>query len=481
MPSGQIAPRPTLSARIQAEFVAEARQIILVTGAPGSGKTFLISEALSGLSGVHFCAAGLEDSQHQSLFAGQLDRQAPESAAFAAQRPGWAALLERAFGDPDRFLVLDGIGSLVRSNKQFLAILGTAWRNALRQESAPLVILVDRDRTVLDRVNAKGSTFRDPMERATAATDPGVWLEVAPLPYPAWSRWTSPEPLELLRLAGAFGGRPAVMRHVDGAGSLALNYQRLVLDPDGPLWDEPLLGWSGDLKHAGRYGALCTALAEGARQWADLADYLGKDASTSSVGPYMKRLVSLGRVRPESSLDARRGGRGQRYALSDPFDALWWSAVLPLRSELESRVESPASAWQTIAKEILPEHMGRMLPTLCRQFLQTSSQPVLGATARHAGSLWGDGYDIPVAAILQNGAVVYGACHVGPEVMTDVALDRLESHVRATRFGFGREARIRALFSLSGFSEALALRASRDPLVRLIGPSEMVQHKGEMT
>lgn len=484
--------RPSLSARLRGAIQDESSPILLVTGAPGSGKTYLVSEAFQGILGIHFCAAGLEDSHNRRLFVEELNRvEGSRGVGASSQRTApapagqdWASLLERALSGPAEFVVLDGVGSFIRSNKPFLASLGAAWRRAHRRGPGPVLILVDRDRALLNRVNAKGSPFRDPMARATRAGDPGLWVELAPLPYSSIIGGMAPElaraldPSRVLRLAAAFGGRPAILRHLDWTAPLAVNYTRMVLDPEGPLWDEPLSGWQGDLKHVGRYGAVCAALADGARRWAELAEYMGQEASASSVGPYIKKLIALGRVVSRSSLDARRGGRGQRYHLADPFDALWWSAVLPARSDLESRRTTPAAAWRRIAQHALSSHMERTLPGLCREFLETASQRVLGATARDAGSLWGEGFDIPVAATLRNGAVVYGTCNGGPNTMTDVALDRLESHMRATRFGFGREARIRVLFSLSGFSEALSLRASRNPLVRLIGPAEMVDQLG---
>ncbi len=71
----------------------------------------------------------------------------------------------------------------------------------------------------------------------------------------------------------------------------------------------------------------------------------------------------------------------------------------------------------------------------------------LGANAREDGSLWGAGYDLPVAGILTSGAAYYGTCHWETSGRTDTPLDAIDRQVRETRYGFGRERRLRLLFT----------------------------------
>ena len=50
---------------------------------------------------------------------------------------------------------------------------------------------------------------------------------------------------------------------------------------------------------------------------------------------------------------------------------------------------------------------------------------------------------------------------------TDDDATLLQSQMRATRYGFGREGRIRVLFTLDGATDALTRRAARDDLLML--------------
>jgi hypothetical protein len=53
-------------------------------------------------------------------------------------------------------------------------------------------------------------------------------------------------------------------------------------------------------------------------------------------------------------------------------------------------------------------------------------------------------------------------------------LERLSAHMRETRYGFGREVRLRVLASLVGHHPDLERTAARDERVRLVGPTDLV-------
>ena len=456
--------------RIRAWNGAPDPRPLLVTGAPGTGKSFLVRAALGSGSSVRFLTPGLTDAEHRALFRrGLLGDGGPPP-----EEGTWRALFGAALSRPGRLVIVDGLAGLLRESRSFLDELGAAWQDPGRAPETRL-ILIDPDRRMLGRVNARGSAFRDRMEEATGSSrPPAELLEVEPLPWTRVARATGLDADRVLRLTLLFGGRPGVLARIDPEAAPEVSFTSAVLDPGGPLWDEPLRTWRSLIKHPGRYGAVCRALASGARTWAEIPEHAETQIAAAGIGPYLKRLTDLGRVTSAHSLDAPRRSRGRRYALADPFDALWWAAVLPHRSTLATGGEAGAEVWRRIEEEASPTHVRRVLPRLCRSALSERADVVFGSPARQVGALWGDGYEIQVAGTLRNGAIVYGACHGGPRPMTDVGLDRLEEQMRRTRYGFGREARIRALFSLSGFSEALRLRASRDPWIRLLGPEEML-------
>jgi hypothetical protein len=93
----------------------------------------------------------------------------------------------------------------------------------------------------------------------------------------------------------------------------------------------------------------------------------------------------------------------------------------------------------------------------------------MGANARECGSLWGPGYDIPVAGVLGTGTPFYGrVVREGPGGgVPDLAA--LDAEVRETRYGFGRERRLRVLFLAGRVSSDLVREVARREDAVLVG------------
>lgn len=84
-----------------------------------------------------------------------------------------------------------------------------------------------------------------------------------------------------------------------------------------------------------------------------------------------------------------------------------------------------------------------------------------GANARECGSLWGPGYELPVAGVLGNGTPFYGqVVPLGAEAGSS-ALAAMDAQIRETRYGFGRERRLRILFCGGSVSPSLLREVAR--------------------
>ncbi|MDX1495395.1 MAG: DUF234 domain-containing protein, partial [Longimicrobiales bacterium] len=167
----------------------------------------------------------------------------------------------------------------------------------------------------------------------------------------------------------------------------------------------------------------------------------------------------LGLVESRRSVDAKPGGRARRYQLSDPFFAFWLRFVLPYRLSGPSEDHHGEGEGDHYARSIRPrmdDHLASVFPRVCRQHMAYDAIETLGAVAREGGSLWGPGYDLPVAGILTNGAAYYGACRWSDSSEGDASLDEIEAGIRETRYGFGRERRLRLVFT--GRDPSLELR-----------------------
>jgi hypothetical protein len=149
----------------------------------------------------------------------------------------------------------------------------------------------------------------------------------------------------------------------------------------------------------------------------------------------------------------------------DPFVSFWFRFVLPHRERFGA--DTSDTLYSEVVRTELDRQVASLLPQVCRDFMAHDALESLGANARECGSLWGPGYDIPVAGTLATGAPFYGT-PVADEAAAS-ALQRLDTLVRETRYGFGRERRLRLLFTQDPPPASLQREAARRHDTILVG------------
>jgi len=412
-----------------------------VVGVPGVGKTETVRRASADFHHLYHRAPPLSDPQQRAALARTLRDSGFMGGEELQEEPlSWDALFQALVeGSPEgrsTVLVVDDAHRWVESRARFDAAL----RNALAR----------------GRASGKG------IHVTLIAPEPGPAMgggehPVAPLSLrPLSFRAAAPllpgiDPRERLRAYAVFGGLPGVLTLLDPDATLDANLLHLVLARDAPLRDAPLDLLERQVQKPTRYAAILAALAHGEGDWGLVQAGVGDLTSSGQAGPYLKRLEALNLVEARRSLDAPPRSRSRRYRITDPFLAFWFRFVLPCREALAGG--HAEGACMEVVGAGLESHLASVLPEVCRDYMSLEAVEVFGSNARECGSLWGQGYDMPVAGILGGGTPFYG--HVlreggggGPSPFA--ILDR---QVRETRYGFGRERRLRVLF-LEGEAQA---------------------------
>lgn len=447
-------------------------RLVSVEGRAGLDALPLVLTATEGQRRGVFHSPGLTDRENGEAFATLIRPFLPDEDPAPS---GWAEAMDAVARRAPMTLIIQGPRSLAAANRRIWRTLGEAWTRIRRSGARVHVYLVDDQFGLADALNAEDSPFRDRAAqlRPGPEPDPVETVRIGPGSHydlgVAAPLWTG---MELLVGWALLGGIPSHWGGSPGRAS-PLRTARERLMPgmpgacplDGSLPDHLL---ARHVQSPHRYASILRAISMGATNWREVSATVGAASTAkSSSGPYLQRLQELGMIAVDRSLGARSGSRRSRYRLTDPYEAFWWSRVHPRRSALAVAAD-PAAFWREQIQPGVAEHVARVLPQVLCGFLLRGAEDYVGSAAREVGPLWGDGFDFPAAATLTNGAVCYTHIHPGPGPASVAALAGLESQMKAARYGFGRQARLRLLVSLSGFTEPLKRESARNPLIRLL-------------
>ena len=432
--------------------------VVQLSGPAGIGKSALVQRAVEGLPHLRLACPPLPDPDIRAAFLdasahlrdGEEDGEAP--------RPSWDELLAAVRGhvagqSRPWVLILDDAHRLAQARARIAKPLE---RVLAGREGPPLHLLL---------------VGRGPGLPAPAETEPDLHLRLGPLPFrAALPRLPGKDAVERIEAYAIFGGFPSHLLHLDPETTPGTNLRHLVLGPGAPLASMGLDLLEPTLQTPARYMAILATLARGETEWGNLHAGVRDLTASGQVAPYLKRLEAMGLVEVRRSLDASPRSRSRRYRLLDPFVAFWFRFLLPELDRLGT--EEGRSLVPDVIRPGLDEHVATVFPEVCRQFMGNDVMELLAVNARELGSLWGDGYDLGVSGILSSGVPFYGKAFwnrkPGPELLT-----RLDREIRETRYGFGRELRLRAIFSPHSFPRSLERSvASRQDGI-LVGPEQL--------
>jgi uncharacterized protein len=415
-------------------------QIVRVTGLRGGGKTALVRRVMANYDGlVHLCPPLPEPTQRAHL----MDRieGARATRGLAPVDPGagsdWRGILHAAAdvaedGARPFVLVLDDAHRLGEARARYVEAIVATLHEAAATFRTVHIVLIGPDGAI-------------PSEEKFTP-HPTETVSVGPLPLrAAAARLPGSRPEDRVRAYGLFGGIPRVLDALDRTVTVGTNVRRMILDPGGPLSEAASTWLEQDLHTPARYFAIMSALARGEADWSTVHAGVPDLTGSGQVAPYLNRLGELGLVTTRRSLDAGPRSRSTRYSIADPFLAFFFRFVLPYRFPVGS--ESESEYYSRRIRPVIDEHLAGIFPTICRQHMTHDAIETLGAVAREGGSLWGSECDLPVAGILTSGAAYYGACHWTPPTRAHAPLEWVERKMRETRYGFGRERRLRLIFT----------------------------------
>ena len=434
------------------------RQLLVLYGRRRVGKTTLVTTALDslGVDSVYFLC----------------DQRGPEHNARA-----FATRCAETFDDitPD----VDGFVE--------------AFRYLTGRVDGPCVVAVDEFSYLVEDDETIPSVFQTIVDEVLAGTEISLVLlgssismmEEGVLSYesPLYGRRTGQwrlEPLSFedvtpffpnydvdtrIRAYSVLGGVPAYLEQFDPARSLLDNVEAFVLSKGAFLHEEPEFLLRQELREPTTYMAILEAIAGGSTRVTEIANEIGRDAS--SLSRYLQNLARLALVERETPV-TDPDGRGL-YRITDDFLRFWFRYVAPNQGTLERGRTAPVRA--SIA-ETLPTHTSRTFEDVCREAVRSPAFPV---ACSRVGRWWYGGEEVDVVGLdPQSDTLLLGECTwTTREVGTDL-LDDLEAVTPEVRWHGSNRTVEYALFARSGFSDGLRTLDTERADLHLYTPADLV-------
>jgi len=464
-------------ALLERAWASPKAELFVVYGRRRVGKTALLRRFSQGKPGAYWVAAITSEATLRRSFTQALEG---ESAAFAYD--DWRSAFLAARGDPGtrRLLVIDEYPYLAGAAPGVGTVLQALWDEVL-ESSRLMVVLCGSHIGMMER---EAVSYRAPLfGRRTG--------QIRLRPLPTWgvaAMLPGYGAAAVVETVATLGGVPAYLRMLEQDRSIAQNLERLALDPNGVLHQEPVFLLREELHEPRSYFALLQAIAAGNTRLNEIAQAAGVERAPASR--YLATLIDLGVVERAVPVTERHPEKSRKglYIIADGFLRFWFRFVAPYGSLLAT------GQTETVRARLdsgLAGFVAPLFEQLSREWIaRAGASGALPLPLRAVGRWWTRQAEIDVVALGEEG-VLLGECKWSTR---PVGLDGLNAlRARGELFrgetGMGPQEPVwLALFSRSGFTPDLVAEAKAEHVLLVTaedvvagGPAERGRQGGPGT
>ena len=429
-------------------------QLIVIWGKRRVGKTELIKQFMKGKPHIYFLGESTSETQQIRRFSESLAASFKDPLLEARGFAGWEEAFRFLGARKEKILlVIDKFPYLVESNRAIPSLFQKAWDEHLSQSPLNLILLGSS----IAMMEQDVLSLRSPLfGRRT-----GQW-RVDPLPFVSAALFRKNRPFEdhISHYAVA-GGVPAYWLQFDDKAGFWENVESRVLTKGRPLYEEVEFILREELREPRYYFALLQAIAQGKRKLAEIVNATG--IPQPSANKYLGVLGDLKIIEREVPVTEKTPAKSRRgyYRITDEFFRFWFKYVFTYRAELELGNTSDVLGR---IRANWPDHLGSVYEIVTREMLWEYRDRIFPYSA--VGRWWDKDEEIDVVAVNSElESILFGEVKWSERPVGTDILEKLK--VKAARVAWGTAGRkeIYALFSRSGFTDAVMKRTASGNLL----------------
>ena len=402
---------------LEERYASGQAELIILYGRRRVGKTALLRKFCRDKPHIFYTADLASEGEHLAEFSRLMAQATGMEPEVAPIYPSWRAALTAlaALARERMVVVLDEFTYLTEVAPALPSLLQAIWDNQLQHTQIMLVLCG----SYIGLMERQALTYSAPLYgRRTAQMylQPFTFYQAC-----AFLRNYSAE--DRVRAYAVVGGMPAYLEGWDGTLTVADNIERLILQREAPLYDEPRLLLRQELRDPHNYFSILRALAAGRTRLGEIAQ-TARIESMPLVSKYLSTLRDLRLVerRVPVTENAARSRRGI-HRIADNYLRFWFRFVQPLQPLLET-----GQAANLLEQRILPQlgsFVAQAWEEIGRGFaLRPGAYGALPFLPERYGAWWDRDVEIDVIAVGEGMAWV-GECKwwdnpVGQNVLYDL-------------------------------------------------------------
>ena len=376
--------------------------LVVIWGRRRVGKTRLLLEWAKKHKGVYYTADESAPSVQRKYFALALEQVFPGFGS--VEYPDWTTLLMRLAREAIHTgwkgpLIIDELPYLVSMSPEFPSVL-QKFIDLDAREAKLVVALCGSSQRMM-----QGAVL-EPSAPLYGRANEIIKLGPISVGYMGEALEIN-NPREIIESYAIWGGVPRYWELIKNKGGTLLEHiDRIVLDPMGPLHDEPNRVLLEEIPSAISLRPILDSIGLGAHRLSEIASRIGQPA-TSLARP-MQRLIELDLVTKEIPFRTlEHHSKRTLYKIKDPFIRFWFDVVASRRSYFAQTLPANRQKW-------LKENLQSLFPSaweeICRLAVPLLSQEWGEPFFCQAGRYWhgqGPEWDI-LADSLDGGSLLVG-------------------------------------------------------------------------
>lgn len=310
-------------------------------------------------------------------------------------------------------------------------------------------------------------------------------LDVWPLTFAESRAMTSARDSSRERIT-RFAVVGGMARYLDelGHGPLRELVCRNVLDPRGPLFDDPRAVLEQELRNPATYFSILEVLAAGPTS----TERLGRELQikSASLSFYLETLRQMRLVSSSVPIGAPKESRTHKHRISDGFVRFWFRFVFGNQEALQEGL-LPEHLWAGDIEPYLADFVAPAFEELCARY----TRRVYGSAASNVGPWWGPALhehrrtrtriteEVDVIGAQRRNLKVAGECKwtstpMPKRVLDDLRQFKLPAIAQEGRLNAPSAGPAIVLFARAGFAPELVAEAQADEKITLVDLDTLV-------